>query len=94
MLTELKTVAFTSIKNPFTIWALSKVIFLPLWICFGLWIESKTGLSGLIPFILIVGLYQLSDFWNQYLISKVVKALKRQVYEESLQGKEREATKD
>lgn len=77
-------------RGPLVIWTLTKIIFLPLWIWLGVWVGSKAGLAGLIPFALVIGLYQISDFWNQYLISKTAKALKRQIDEESLQGKERE----
>lgn len=77
-------------KSPLVIWVLSKIVFLPLLTWLGVWVENKIGLSGLVPFAFVVGLYQIFDFWNQYLISKTTKALKRQIDEENLQGKEKE----
>lgn len=72
------------------IWILLKIILIPLWALIGIWIGNTVGISGLIPFALVVGFYQVSDFWNQYLLSKTVRALKRQIDDENLRGEERQ----
>lgn len=71
-------------------WVLTRTIFLFAWVWIGAQIKSKVGLAAIVPFALIIGLFQVLDLWNQCLISKTIKALKEQIREQDLQGKEKE----
>ena len=70
--------ATDGLKNnlPVAIWATSKIVFLFLWAMIGFWIWQKAGFWGILPFGLIIIFYEVTDFWNQFLISKTVKRLK------------------
>ena len=61
---------------PLMVWGATKAVFLPLWFLIGLWIWQRAGILGVLPFVAIIGFFQATDFWNQFLISKTVKSLK------------------
>jgi len=63
--------------TPLMIWIITKLVFIPLWIWLGFWIWQKAGIWGILPFAAIIGFFQLTDFWNQFLITKAVKDLKK-----------------
>ncbi|RLC35066.1 MAG: hypothetical protein DRZ76_01245 [Candidatus Nealsonbacteria bacterium] len=62
-------------RIPLIIWGVTKTIFLSLWILAGFWIWQKTGIWGIIPFGIMFFFFQITDFWNQFLINKAVKSL-------------------
>jgi|GEM_PF-1755996 len=63
-------------RLPLIIWIISKAVFIPIWIWVFAWIWQTAGLWALLPFSAVALLYQIADFWNQFLISKAVKDLK------------------
>lgn len=66
------------------IWLVAKTLFLYLCFLLGQWLHAKAGLGVLIVFGFAVFLTQLSDFYNQYIITKAQRLLKGQIEEGSL----------
>lgn len=71
------------------IWVITKAISFVFWFLLGSWVNSTVGLWGLIPVVFAFGVFQVSDIWNQYLISKAAKLLKQQIQQEGLIGAEK-----
>jgi len=71
-------------KKALIIWIVTKLFALGLWFWLGMWINTILGLWGFIPFVFFFCLLQASDFWNQRLISKATKLLRKQIQQEGL----------
>ncbi|MCK4764669.1 MAG: hypothetical protein KAW12_20895 [Candidatus Aminicenantes bacterium] len=65
-------------------WLVVKTLFLYFCFLFGQWLYAKVGLGGSIVFGFAVFLTQLSDFYNQYIITKAQRLLKKQIEEGGL----------